>query len=151
MPQPARKAAITRKKKVWAALTNDIGRWWAVRLGEEGSSISLDPRLGGHFEERWGDGEGIVWGCVIDLRRGKRLRLNGNLGMTGAGTNDFTYELEEKGKNTLLKLSHHGIGYRDPETEENYRKGWITLFNDYLTPWLVDGKTSAEVKAEAEA
>jgi len=135
--------------KVWAALTADIGKWWAHRVGEAGSAVTLDPRIDGHFEERWGDGDGVVWGRVIDLRQGKRLRLRGCLGMTGAGTNDYVYEIEARGDKTLLKLTHHSVGYRDPQTEANYRDGWKGLFGKYLPAWLAEGKTHTEVAAEA--
>ena len=132
-------------EKVWAALTTEIGKWWAYRVGEEGSTLHLSATLGGTFEERWGDGEGVLWGEVIDLRKGKRLRLKGCLGMTGAGCNDYMYELEARDGGTLLKLSHHGLGYRDPETEANYRQGWVGLLQKYLPAWLKEGKTHDQV------
>lgn len=135
--------------KVWAALTTDIGKWWAYRVGEEGSTVHLEPRLGGRFEERWGDGEGVIWGEVVDLRKGKRLRLKGALGMSGAAVNDYVYELEEKDGGTLLKLTHHGFGSADPDTGENYRGGWSGLLEKYLVAWLDEGKTHDQLpKAE---
>ena len=137
-------------EKVWAALTTDIGKWWAFRVGEEGSSITLEPRLGGHFVERWGDGEGTIWGTVVDFRLGKQLRLKGGLGMDGAGINDYKYELEAKGDKTLLKLSHHGIGYRDPKSEQNYREGWTTLLEKHLIAWLDKGVTCDESGTQAD-
>jgi DNA-binding transcriptional ArsR family regulator/uncharacterized protein YndB with AHSA1/START domain len=137
-------------QRVWAALTAEIGSWWAYRVGEEGSTVQLDARLGGTFEERWGDGEGAIWGEVVDIRKGKRLRLRGCLGMTGAGVNDYTYELEPSGDGTLLKLTHHALGFDDKETESGYKEGWDGLFNKFLPAWLHEGKTADQVKA-AEA
>ena len=55
------------------------------------------------------------------------------------------YELEARGDKTVLKLTHHSLGYRDPETEKNYREGWNGLFK-YLAAWLEQGKTHAEVE-----
>lgn len=135
-------------ERVWDALTVDIGQWWAYHVGEEGSTISLDARLGGRFEERWGNGDGSIWGEVIDLRKGERLRLKGSLGVTGAGINDYIYELEARGAGTILKLSHHGMGHRDPSTEKNYTEGWNDLLLRFLPAWLEKGKTWPEVKAE---
>jgi DNA-binding transcriptional ArsR family regulator/uncharacterized protein YndB with AHSA1/START domain len=136
-----------KPEQVWAALTTDIGKWWAYHVGEAGSTISLDARLGGHFEERWGDGEGVVWGEVVDLRKGKRLRLRGCLGMSGAGTNDYTYELSPDGDKTVLELTHYSVGYADPEAEQSYRDGWKGLFGKYLTAWLSEGTIAAELDA----
>ena len=137
------------RDQVWAALTSEIGKWWAYRVGAEGSSISLDARLGGRFEERWGDGNGVIWGEVVDLRKGERLRLRGNLGMGGAGSNDYVYDLEEKDGKTLVKLAHHAVGYRDPESEQSYTEGWKGLF-ELLAAWVHDGKTHHEVAPAAE-
>lgn len=140
-----------KSDKVWAALTTDIGKWWAYRVGddEQTSSVSLDARLGGKFEERWGDGEGVIWGEVVDFRRGKRLRLKGALGMAGAGVNDYMYELAPKGDKTVLTLKHHGIGCTDPETGKNYDEGWKGLLGKFLPAWLESGKTARELEAES--
>jgi uncharacterized protein YndB with AHSA1/START domain len=126
--------------KVWNALTQDIDAWWAHRIGEGSTKVSLDARLGGVFEERWGDGEGAIWGEVVDLRRGQRLRLKGSLGMSGAGLNDYMYELEPNGSGTTLKLTHHALGYRDADTEKMYREGWKALLESCLPNWVHDGK-----------
>lgn len=134
-------------EQLWRALTDDIEKWWAFHVGEEGSTISLDGHLGGHFEERWGEGEGVSWGEVIDLRRGRRLRLRGTLSMTGPAINDFTYELEGKGQKTTLKLTHHGSGYLDVKAEGDYTQGWVDLLDGYLRAWVEEGKAYNEVQA----
>ena len=136
---------------VWNALTSDIHNWWAYRVGDTADAkVSLDARLDGVFEERWGDGDGVIWGRVVDVRRGKRLRLKGSLGMSGAGSNDYMYELEAIGDNkTRLTLTHHAIGYKDAETAQNYEKGWQGLFA-HLTAWLADGTVAEPMLAGKE-
>jgi len=136
--------------KVWSALTADIGSWWAFHVGKPESKISLDARLGGYFEERWGDGEGVIWGKVVDLRRGERLRLTGSLGMTGAGRNDYVYELEHKGEKTVVTLTHHAFGYQDVETKDNYTEGWKMLLETHLTAWLHEGKAAERLDAKKD-
>ncbi len=127
------------KDAVWNALTKNMSQWWAYRVGEQGSVIHFDPKLGGKFEERWGDGEGVTWGEVVEIRFGNKLRLKGSCGMTGAGVGDWCYEIEGKGDTTLLRLSHHGYGYRDPETGNNYTGGWQGLLDGHLRAWLESG------------
>src|SRR5262249_57347496 len=58
---------------VFAALSKDIGGWWGHPfVTARATSLALDPRLGGLFTERWGDGgQGIAsvagWGPGEDL------------------------------------------------------------------------------------
>jgi DNA-binding transcriptional ArsR family regulator/uncharacterized protein YndB with AHSA1/START domain len=126
--------------KVWAALTSDIGRWWAHRVGDAGSYIRLDARLEGAFEERWGDGDGRVWGHVIEIRWGKKLRLRGNLGHLGACLSDWVYELDAKGEQTVLRLYHHAVGARDEKSAKEYDEGWRELLQTHLPAWVQEGK-----------
>ena len=131
------------RDKVWKALTTDIGKWWAFHIGTEGSEVSLDARLGGSFTERWGDGEGALWGIVTFLSVGEKLRLEGALGLAGPGTNKYTYELEDTEGGTLLKLTHYAYGIRDEDTEAESRftEGWKLLLGKCLPAWLEHGTT----------
>ena len=134
------------REKVWKALTTDIGRWWAFHLADEPSEVSLQPRLGGHFVERWGDGEGALWGVVTYLKAGDRLRLEGALGMTGPGHNRYTYDLEQTDTGTKVTVTHYCYGFTEPETEQMYKTGWEELFNTYLKGYLEDGATWEQLK-----
>lgn len=136
------------REKVWKALTTEIGKWWAFHIGEAGSQITLEARLGGAFAERWGDGEGALWGTVTYLKVGERLRLEGALGMSGPGVNKYTYDLEDCDRGTTLKLTHFGFGQRDDEVEKDYTEGWQTLLGKYLTGWLIEGKTHDQLPKE---
>jgi len=131
------------RAKVWTALTTDIGKWWAFHIGKPGSQISVDARLGGVFAERWGDGEGALWGTVTFLTLGEKLRLEGALGMSGSGTNKYTYELEDADGGTLLKLTHYAYGLSDDDTdaESRFTEGWQMLLGKCLPAWLEHGTT----------
>src|SRR5262249_61196976 len=46
---------------VFAALTKDIGGWWGHPfVTARATSLALDPRLGGLFTERWGNGGQVI-------------------------------------------------------------------------------------------
>lgn len=101
------------REKVWEALTSEIDHWWSKRLHHTigASTLSLEPRVGGSSIERWGDDEGAIWGTVIFIRKPEMLRLNGPLGMIEAPVMSvYSYELQNHGDGTLLKLMHHACG-----------------------------------------
>lgn len=68
----------------WRALTR-VGRWWNSEHTFSGDArrLGLDPRAGGCFCERWGNGQSVEHARVIMVleREGVRtLRLQGALG-----------------------------------------------------------------------
>lgn len=70
--------------RAWRALTQ-IGRWWnsAHTYSGDARRLSLDPRAGGCWCERWGDGQSVEHGRVILVmeHEGVRtLRTSGGLG-----------------------------------------------------------------------
>lgn len=138
------------RDKVWKALTTEVNQWWAFRIGERGSAIGLDARLGGSFTERWGDNEGALWGTVTYFHVGHKLRLEGGLGMSGPGHNKWIYELEDDGAGTLLKLTHFLMGHREQDVETRYTRGWAYLLETCLPAWAVDGKTYDQLPPHEE-
>ena len=140
------------RDKVWKALTDDIGKWWAFRTIEQGKGeMTLQATVGGHFIESHGD-SGAVWGTVVFLRQGEKLQLNGALGLTSRPVNSqYTYELEERKGATLLKLTHQCIGHNLEDTGDKYSQGWQALLGKYLKGYVEDGKTCGDIDAEPPA
>ena len=141
------------REKVWEALTSEIDQWWSKRLhhtiGE--SSLSLEPRVGGSFIERWGDDEGALWGTVIFIRKPEMLRLSGPLGMIEAPVMSvYSYELQDHGDGTLLKLMHHACGPIKPEWHAGYSAGWTELLGSHLKEYVEQGKTRQDVKTDGQ-
>lgn len=141
------------REKVWDALTSEIDTWWSKRLhhsiGE--STLSLEPKIGGAFTERWGDDEGALWGTVIFIRKPDILRLSGPLGMIEAPVNSvYSYELEDQGAGTLLKLLHHACGPITDEWHAGYSAGWTELLGSHLKEYLEQGITRQDVKTDTE-
>ena len=135
------------RARVFDALTRDIGQWWAFRLTHEGSTLTLEPRVGGRFFEDLGDGQGALWGIVQHIKRPEILRLNGALGMMrDPVVSVYTYELTEaEGNATRLKLTHRVAGEPAPQAEENYRGGWGKLLGRYLKTYVEEGKRYTEL------
>ena len=135
------------RDQVFDALTRDIGKWWAFRIADKGSELTLEPRVGGRFFEDLGNGEGALWGTVMYIRRPEKIRLNGPLGISAPVVSNYIYELVEADGGTLLKLSHRIFGDVDAKVEESHRTGWGKLLNRYLKGYLEQGKRYHELDA----
>jgi uncharacterized protein YndB with AHSA1/START domain len=94
--------------KVWAALAAPA-RWWSQAHSWSGSAanLTLDPKVGGCFCERWAGGE-AEHARVIQIVRAKLLRLRGALGpLQGealAGT--LTFALTPEGTGTKISVDY---------------------------------------------
>lgn len=130
------------KEKVWAAVTRDISKWWGFHIGPNDSEITLDGRVGGVFIERWGDGEGELYGTVTHLRKGQKMTLEGAMGLRGPGVSKYSFELEDSDGATKLTLNHYCHGTRDADTEGSFREGWTELLTKNLKKWVEDGEES---------
>lgn len=139
------------RARVFEALTAEIGRWWAYRFAGKGSTVSLEPKLGGLFYEDFGGGQGAIYGTVVYLKRPEKIRLAGPLGSSKAVTGAYTYELEEKDGKTLLRISHQASGFFDTEARKSYTVGWQELLGKFLKAWVEEGKRYDQVAAKKES
>jgi len=109
---------------VWDALTTGIGAWWPHRFEDEGSTVRLEPWVGGRFYETYGDGEdGGLYAHVTFLERGRVLRTSGPMGLRGAGIYVKTYRLEADGEGTIVRTHAEMLGRFDDETVAGYQVG----------------------------
>lgn len=106
--------------KVWAALVTP-GRWWSSAHSWSGDAknLSIDPRAGGCFCERWAGGE-AEHARVVQAVKGKLLRLSGALGpLQGeALTGTLSFTLAPEGAGTKISVDyvvggHARFGLRD--------------------------------------
>ncbi len=114
------------REKAWASLL-DVDGWWCHRIQKSGSTLVLEPQVGGRFYERWTGDEGALWGIVTYLRRPEILRLSGPLGTERLATSLYEFRLEAKGEKTLLRLTHRCIG-EVGEMRGDYEGGWQSLW-----------------------
>ncbi len=103
-----------------------IGDWWPHRF-RDGSSVALEPWVGGRFMEDFGQGSGALYGTVVLLDRPSTLRVSGPMGMTGAVAGTWTVRCADDGEGsrvTRVTLEHSAYGDVDEDTRTAYTEGW---------------------------
>ncbi len=131
------------RKKVFDALTRDVGAWWGKPYvsSDTSKALVIEAHVGGRFYEDYGDGDGELWGMVTQVKRGERLEITGACGMSGLVHGKFEFDLVEKGSTaTLLKLSHRGMGDVGDERKAMYDAGWRDLLGTRLKAFVETGK-----------
>lgn len=100
----------------WDAVIHPA-RWWNGQHSWSGSAVnlSIDPRAGGCFCERWPAGS-VEHGRVIFAQPGKLLRLSAPLGpLQGeAVTTVLSFTLVAEGKGTRITVSYVVGGFARP-------------------------------------
>lgn len=76
---------------VFDAATGDVSGWWdhsfSRGFGMDPDEFYLEPKAGGHFIERFGDGAEVLHATVIYVKPGEALRFDGPLGFNGNAMN----------------------------------------------------------------
>jgi DNA-binding transcriptional ArsR family regulator len=116
---------------VFATLTKDVGGWWGPPfVTSRATSLTLDPRLGGLFTERWENG-GQVIASVTGWAQDEYLQLTGPFHLS-VGIGIAAFDLAESGAGTLLRFSFRAIGVIDAEVAEDVSRGWAELVGTRL-------------------
>jgi DNA-binding transcriptional ArsR family regulator/uncharacterized protein YndB with AHSA1/START domain len=116
---------------VFAALTKDVGGWWGHPfVTARATALALDPRLGGLFTERWGNG-GHVIASVTGWAQDEHLQLTGPFHMS-VGIGVAAFDLAESGAGTVLRFSFRAIGVADAAATEDMSRGWAELVQTRL-------------------
>ncbi len=128
--------------KVFDALTENIAAWWGVPyyIGDKPKDLILEPKVGGRFYEVWSSTEGSLWGVVSEIRKNERLEISGSIGMSGAVHGKLGFDLQTKGKSTMLKMTHSAVGDVDEESRKNFSVGWKDLLGIRLKAFCEKGK-----------
>lgn len=114
-----------------------VAEWWPHRL-RTGSSVSLEPWVGGRFMEDWGGESGALYGFVTFIERPAALVVSRPMGMRGAAASAWTIELDEESNSpgypggsssqsngvTVVRIHHSWCGEVDAETRRAYATGW---------------------------
>jgi DNA-binding transcriptional ArsR family regulator/uncharacterized protein YndB with AHSA1/START domain len=125
--------------RVFRALTEEIDAWWSPRLYDAPSTLKLEPHVGGRFyEER--DGQTALWAIVRRFESGRKLMLDGPLGFETPVASISTFELEERGGKTTVRVSHRAIGAITKEQIAGYGEGWRVLMETRLPDWVERGQ-----------
>ncbi len=132
--------------RVWSAITRDVASWWpdSFYVGEAPRRFVIEERVGGRVYEDHGDNQGVLWGQVVRLDRGRLLEWAGDLTAEfgGPARTMVRFELEvqdgddEDGSTTVLTLRDTTYGQLDEATETSLAQGWKLLLEEHLKPWL---------------
>ena len=76
------------------------------------------------------------------MRTGKKITLEGGMGLGGPGVSKFSYALEAKGEGTQLVFNHYCHGAANADVEASFREGWTALLHESLPAWVHDGKVA---------
>jgi len=134
---------------VFNALTKDPGAWWGhPMLRSEATGLTLEPRLGGLFVERWSEG-GAVLAAVTQWATDRHLELTGPFHL-GLGVGVASFGLATEGPGTLLQFSFRAFGPIDPDRARIFSEGWRELVTRRLKA-LVEQGTRLGVSPGAQA
>jgi uncharacterized protein YndB with AHSA1/START domain len=128
---------------IFDAVTGDISGWWDHSMSEEPREFYIEPFPGGGFYEIFDDeGNGVLHARVIYAERGKLLRFDGPLGLSGKAIQVVTtYQFEPVGTDsTLFKLSVHAAGEVDEGIPAIVEKVWEHFIFEQLEPYIKAGK-----------
>ncbi len=128
---------------IFDAVTGDISGWWDHSMSENPKEFYIEPVPGGGFWEIFDDeGNGVLHATVIYADRGKILRFDGPLGLSGKAIQIVTtYEFEPVGNDsTLFKVSVHGAGEVDEGIPALVEQVWDHFIFEQLEPYILSGK-----------
>ncbi len=126
---------------IYDAITGDISAWWDHSFSKNPAKLYIDPKPGGGFYEIFDqEGNGVLHATVIYADRGKMLRFDGPLGLSGRAIHMvYTYTFQSiQPDSTMLMLTVHAAG----ETE-NFQpvveKVWDHFLFDRFKPYVESG------------
>jgi hypothetical protein len=126
-------------EEIYDAVTGDISPWWDHSLSEKPSRFYIEAKPGGGFYEIFDDsGDGVQHAVVIIAQRGKLLRLDGPLGLSGRAVQGvYTYYLESVSTDsTRLKLEAHLSGEIDMKRAKIVEDVWAHFIFKRLSPYI---------------
>jgi hypothetical protein len=128
---------------IFDAVTGDISGWWDHSFSDNPKKFYIEAKPGGGFWEIFDDeGNGVLHARVIYCDRGKLLRFDGPLGLSGKAIKVVTtYEFEPVGTDsTLFKVSLHAAGEVDEGIPAIVENVWDHFIFEQLKPYIEEGK-----------
>ena len=128
--------------QIYDAITGDISGWWDHTFSETPYKLYIEAIPGGGFYEIFNaGGDGVKHATVILSDRGKMLRFDGPLGLSGKAIQMVTtYEFTAAGADsTTLKLSVHGAGEVDEGLPAIVESVWKHFLFERFKPYIESG------------
>jgi len=134
---------------IYDAITGDISDWWDHCFSEKPAKIFIEAKPGGGFYEIFDEsGNGVLHATVIAAERGKLLRFDGPLGLSGKAIKIVTtYEFKNVGTDsTMLKINVNASGEYDPSWPPLVDNVWKHFIFEQFKPYIETGKYLEKVK-----
>ncbi len=132
--------------EIYDAITGDLSAWWDHTFSKKPAKFYLDPKPGGGFYEIFDqEGNGVLHATVIYADRGKMLRFDGPLGLSGRAIHMvFTYTFKSiQPDSTLLTLSVHAAG-ETGDFQPVVEKVWDHFLFERFKPYVESGAYKKE-------
>jgi hypothetical protein len=128
---------------IYDAITGDISGWWDHSFSKTPLHFYIEAKPGGRFLEIFDEaGNGVLHATVLVADRGKMLRFDGPLGLSGRAVKMVhTYKFKAIGSDsTHLELSVHISGEIDKELANTVEKVWYHFLFEQFKPFVEQGK-----------
>lgn len=128
---------------IFDTVTGDISKWWDHSMSETPLKFYIEPQPGGGFFEIFDqEGNGVQHAEVIYADRGKLLRFDGPLGLSGSAIQVITsYQFYPVGTDsTRLEMTLHAIGEMQEDWPEVVDRVWYHFLFERLKPFVENGK-----------
>lgn len=128
---------------IYDAISGDISPWWDHTFSGDPARFYIEAKPGGGFMEIMKGGRGGVrHATVIYADRGKALRFEGPLGLSGYAIQMVhTYTFEAVGPDsTRLSLSVHAAGEIQDGWAEAVDRTWHHFLFDRFKPYVESGR-----------
>ena len=128
---------------IYDAITGDISEWWDHSISDSPKQFYIEAKPGGGFWEIFDDsGDGVRHATVIFARRGKTLRFEGPLGLSGKAIHMVhTYDFAHAGTDsTRLSLSVHAAGEMEDGLAEAVDQAWWHFLVERFKPYVESGR-----------
>lgn len=127
---------------IFDAMTGDISSWWDHSFSMSPKKFFIEAKPGGGFYEIFDDsGDGVKHATVIYADRGKYLRFDGPLGLSGRAIQMVTtYQFEAAGADsTLLQVSVHAAGEMEDGLADTVERVWYHFLFERFKPFIENG------------
>ena len=129
--------------QIYDAMTGDISGWWDHSFSEKPYKLYIDAVPGGGFYEIFNaGGDGVKHATVIYSDRGKKIRFDGPLGLSGRALQMVTtYEFTASGTDsTTVKVSVHAAGEIEDGLQAIVEGVWHHFLVEQFKPFIESGK-----------
>ena len=129
--------------QIYDAMTGDITPWWDHSFSEKPYKLYIEAMPGGGFYEIFNaGGDGVKHATVIYSDRGKMLRFDGPLGLSGKAIQMVTtFEFEGIGADsTKVKVSVHAAGEVTEGLPQTVEGVWHHFLIERFKPYIESGE-----------